>query len=513
MFMHISTSEESFTEDPQITTPEFHNQKIAGQTITETGAGSRPLTRGQRYRPTMPNKAARRMSILRQALHLPKTLLTIYRIIREDFAAPALDEHLWAFWGFHQEVSDHGPWDPHYRVRQWQKAQLGAIGPQQVIGGLAVWELAFMMNVAMEIEDPIMEYSHQNGEGFRFLLPSLGRFMGKNEEQARYAAEHDLPWCESPWCSEERRHGNAFARMIERIVGISPLRENPNQPMVVTGDEATAVRHVINRQVTEWNASSSYAVMVAHAAGDLHILLRNIMRDEVKHLSVLSSADYYLFGPRPWRRVFDWIKLGIANYQGQRKNRSGGNILGGNYALSIEGIVAHVLTAFFITRWLRTVPLGTLATVFETPSQLPELAAFAPSPKRQAEIDGTLQRGRTRRLGLVRWDTEPRAEALAERRFEEANRRIIEKIVATELDGFHGAEMPGSRRARKIRKRIASLRLEAYGLEAQGRHRLRVCLQDRLRHYQIQNNWHILARMVISSIGGHSRSPEGAQRC
>jgi hypothetical protein len=329
--------------------------------------------------------------------------------------------------------------------------------------------------------------------------------MGKNEEQARYAAEHGLPWCEAPWCSEERRHGNAFARMIERMVGISPIRENPNQPMVVTGDEATAVRHVVNRQVTEWNASSSYVVMAAHATGDLHILLRNIARDEIKHLSVLSSADYYLFGLRLWRRIFDWIKLGIQNYQGQRKNRSGGSMLGGNHALSVEGIVAHLLTAWFISKWLRTVPLRTLAMVFETPSRLPELAAFTPSPKRQAEIEETSRRGRAMRLGLVRWHSKCGTEALAQRRFEEANRRIVERIIATELDGFHGAEAPGSRGARKITRRIASLHLKGYGLEVQGKRRLKICLADRLRHYQIQNNRHVLARIALSTVHAHSR--------
>ena len=119
------------------------------------------------------------MAEFRQALRLPKTLLAIHRIVREDFEAAALDEDLWAFWGFHQE-----PWDLHYRARPWQKVQLRAIEPRDVVG-IQVREMALMLHIAMEDEEPILEYTHQSGEGFRFLLPTLGRFMGTNEQQAR----------------------------------------------------------------------------------------------------------------------------------------------------------------------------------------------------------------------------------------------------------------------------------------------------------------------------------------
>jgi len=177
--MQNSHDQENFTESSR---------------ITALRTASRPLTT-EKYRLVAPSKWARRVSVLRQALCLPRTLFSIYWIIREEFAAAALDEYLWAFWGFHQEIQGHEPSDPHYRMRTWQKTQLGAIGRRQVVGGLAVWEMAFMMNLAMENEDPIMEYSHQNGEGFRFLLPTLGRFMGKNEPGSVYARTGNAGRC------------------------------------------------------------------------------------------------------------------------------------------------------------------------------------------------------------------------------------------------------------------------------------------------------------------------------
>jgi hypothetical protein len=486
--MQNPASENNFSEDP----------KVENSRVTELGAASRALTT-QKYRPAAPGKAARRMSMLRQALHLPRTLLDIYKMVHENFATAALDENLWAFWGFHQEVSEHLPRDPHYRARTWQKAQLRAIGPWDVVGGLAVWEMAFMLNVAMESEDPIMEYTRQNGEGFRFLLPTLGRFMGKNEEQARYAAEHGVPWCESAWCAEERRHSNAFARIIERLVNISPSRDNPNQPMVVTADEATAVRHIISRQVTEWNASSSYIVMAAHSASssDLRCLLLNIVRDEIKHLSILSSADAYLFGPRLGQRFVDWVKLGIENYRITRAGRSGGDILGGNPVLAVEGIVAHLLTAWYVAKWLRTVPLRNLTAVFETPSKLPDLAAFAPLSEQQARIDDVLQKGKEKRLGLVRWDTQPRHKALAQRQFEEEHREAIERFVTAELNGSSGT-VPTSGRENKIRTTAPR----------RNKRLLRSCLRDRLRDHQIRNNRHVLGREQGEISKVHALPPE-----
>jgi hypothetical protein len=92
-------------------------------------------------------------------------LPAIYRTIREDYSLEALDENLWAFWGFYQ-----APGDRHCQARLWRKVKLGAIETSQVID-LPVWEMAFMLAVAMELEDPILDYSRQNGEGFRLVLP------------------------------------------------------------------------------------------------------------------------------------------------------------------------------------------------------------------------------------------------------------------------------------------------------------------------------------------------------
>ncbi len=305
-------------------------------------APSSPLGK---YSPVKPPEAVRRRDVLRQAARLPKTLLTIRRIVAEDCEIGALDEHLGAFRGFHL-----GAEDPHYRARQWRRVRLGAIAPRDV-AGLGVWELAFMVNVAREIEEPILEYSHQNGEGFRFLLPSLARFLGKNEEEAAWAASQNVPWCESPWCAEERRHAATFARIIERLTASSPASDNPNRPKIVTSSEQDAIRLVISREAAEWNSSSTYAVMAAHATGDLHHLFRNVARDEIKHLSILAAADRYLFGPRPWRRFADVVRESLDEYRAHKRRRSAGDLMGTNPLTAVEVVFAHVLVESAIRRW------------------------------------------------------------------------------------------------------------------------------------------------------------------
>ena len=392
--------------------------------------------------PVKPPKSVRRREALRQALRLPKTLLAIRRIIAEDYQIPALDEHLWSFRGFHDDVED-----PHYRARQWQKVRMGAIAPRDV-AGLAVWEMAFMLNVARELEEPILEYSHQNGEGFRVLLPSLARFLGKNQDEVAYAARHNLPWCESPWCAEERRHASTFARIIERLTNTSPGRDNPNSPKVVTASEADAVKLVISRQAAEWNSSSTYLVLAAHATGDLHHLLRNVARDEIKHLAILGAVDRYLFGPRRWRRFGDLLRHGIDQFNAQKHRRSGGDLMGTNPVTALEVIAAHMISEYYIRRWLATLPLVSLVSIFEVPSSLAELAATDLSPEQRAASDATVRTGEQKRVSLARWEPGEQRRALDQRAFEANQAGAIDEIVAAEFGGFRGAEAPGSRHDR-----------------------------------------------------------------
>lgn len=423
------------------------------------------------WEPVAPPEAERRHGEWRQALALPGTLRRMWRVVSEDFAPVQLDLQLRAFRGFHED-----PAAIEYRMRPWQKTRPKEVGLGDVVG-IAAWELALMFQIAMENEEPIPDYARQSGEGFRFLLPALARFMGTNREQARYLAEQGLPWCVGPWCAEEHRHSTTLARLIERVMGRPPRRNNPNQPMVVTADETAAIEHLMSRQTTEWNASSSYLVMAAHARGELHKVVRNLERDEVKHLAILAAAHGYLFGWQPWRRMWALIGMGMTNYRLQRARRSGGRMLGANLVTVAEGIAAHLLTEFWVRRWLRTVPLRTLRAVFEAPSRAPELAAVGVAPDEAARVRETDGREAVRRAALGRWAARQRLAAECQARFESENAGLIEEWAAGEVGGFAGAEEAGSEADRALRHRIQ---------KDAGRGALGTILLERLRDYQIR---------------------------
>ena len=423
------------------------------------------------WEPVAPPDAERRHEEWRQALELVPTIRRMRRIAIEDFAPAQLDRHLRAFRGFHED-----PDALEYRMRPWQKTRPNDAGPSDVVG-ISPWELALMFQIAMENEEPIPAYTRQSGEGFRFLLPALGRFMGTTREQARYLAEQGLPWCVGPWCAEEHRHSNTLARLIERVMGRPPRRDNPNQPMVVTSEEKAALEHLMSRQTTEWNASSSYLVMAAHSQGELHKIVRNLERDEVKHLAILGAVHCYLFGWQPWRRLWAVIRQGLANYGLQRQRRSGGRMLGANPVTAVEGIVAHLLTEFLVRRWLRTVPLRTLRAVFEAPSRLQTLAASETEAEEADRIQETDRREAERRVALGRWSARQREAAERQARLERENSELIESRVGNELDSFNGAEIAGSDGDLTLRRRLR---------RGAGPRALRSIMLERLRDYQIR---------------------------
>jgi hypothetical protein len=219
--------------------------------------------------------------------------------------------------------------------------------------------------------------------------------------------------------------------------------------------------------------------MAAHATGHLHGLLRNLERDEVKHLGIISAADTYLLGPRPWRRFLELVRKGLENYAGQKRSRSGGGVFGTNPITAIEGIAAHLLTELFLRRWLRTIPLRTLAVVFETPPGLPEPGGAAHSPARQAEIDESMRREKAKREALSRWRRRQKREALSQLAFDASHEVTIERLIGGELGGFEGAEVAGSAGDKRRRQRIQHVTQSRGSM-------IRMSLLGRLRRFQIE---------------------------
>ncbi len=423
--------------------------------------------------------------MLRELAALPATLRRARGFLQRECGADVLDAQLAAFCGYHQQ-----PERRHYRMRPWLPVSPGEIDAEQVVG-MPVSQFALVARMAMEIEDPIVAYSYQSGLGFRDLLPSLARFMGRDPESRAYAEASGLDWCDSAWCAEEHRHGNALHRILERLLpGRSVLRTNPSGAEDPLDTRAYALGHMDSRQATEWNAAAIYAALLTHAEGPLHRWLRNVFRDEVKHLAILSAADRYLRGPRPGRRLWGMLASILEQLRYHGAQRSGRGQAAQDPVFVLEILFTHVVVERRIRCWLRTLPHATLQRIFDQPSRLPEHSR-GELPPREAEARAEeRRRGEQEREQLSLWRPRERSAMFTYRELVERHRGTIDDVIERVFDGFRGAECPTSAAATRVRAHIARLSVrDLGGIPSAALPSVRRALVERLRDYQVDNNF------------------------
>lgn len=335
---------------------------------------------------------------LLRAVCFPVTVTRLWSIAKQELAPSTLDDSLEAVRRFHRE-----PERRSHVQRPWSPVAVQRIHRDQVIGA-TIEDVAAVMHVAIEAEDPIEQYSGESGEALRLLLPSLARFMGRAEEHRRYAREHGLPWCSSSWCEEEKRHAPMFAQIVSRLTGSKPSRDNPNAVASFSCNEQDALRHLVRREASEWNTVGSYAVLVAHSRGELRTALLNLLRDEVKHLAILSAADRYLLGPRSGRRLRELIEYSLYFVRYHETHRSAGRrAFLADPAGFVETTISCLLAERQVRRWLRTLSPERLLTVFEVESRLPALPAIARNPDLERREQQEAQRLERARRMFARW--------------------------------------------------------------------------------------------------------------
>lgn len=423
--------------------------------------------------------------VLRSLGYSPTYLQRVHTLVAAEYGPRVMDANLWAYWGYHQ-LPEHLP----YQMRTWLPVPVGKIDGTEV-DGMRPELFATYARVAMEIEDPIMLYSIQSGAGFRKLLPGLGRFMGRDPESVKYAAENNLHWCDSAWCAEEDRHGNAFARIFRQLVGRDPARDNP-----APGEEGIetieyALHHVDSRESAEWTASGTYLALLAHSHGNLHKHLRNVFRDEVKHFAIMSGVDRYLRGPQEWRRFASMFKVLWERIKAHRHERSGADSGISEPVFFLEILYAHALADYYTRRWLATVPYPTLRKIFETPTKLADSAKGVQDPETIRQWEEDKASAAELRKVLTWWRPNDRQATLDQWAFTEKNKVALDTIVAEQFGGFRGAEDYGTEASEAMRRRIRSLSPgDVYPhLITRDMYRVRRALEEALRGYQIENNF------------------------
>lgn len=422
---------------------------------------------------------------LQELLRLPAKLKTIKEAVDREFTPSTLDAYLFAHHGYHMF-----PEQARYQARVWDGITLNKIEPSQV--KLNLREFLTFVIMAMEIEDPIQEYSERTGQTIRFILPKFARFMGSTAERLQYLEENGAGtrWCESAWCKEERRHGNAWARIYQKLTGQDPSRDNPNSIADVEFTEKGAFDHLISRMTTEWNASSTYLTFSHQTDGELHGLMMNITRDEIKHLIISSSAYVFLKGIDPWGRFKDLARTAWYFVTSHQEERSNGQDMITNKVRLIEAVYTHALIELKMRRYLRTLPLSALREIFDGETRI--------EPKETAHLDEATQRqyaawekdAARKRSRLLWWEQgDARDQALAQELFEQTHRQLIDQVIEREFDGFKGDEVFESLESQAQIDRIHRLDIQSehypgMDLRKDGEMWIRV-LSDALRHYQI----------------------------
>jgi hypothetical protein len=483
-----------------------------------------------------PQNISRQRQMMRQLLALPKTIKSMAKIVKQFYTPEAFNENLYAFYGYHHNKTN----DKHFKMRTWKTVPIKNAHPY-LVHDISLFDMAASMIIAMEVEAGIVSYSEHNGRGLRILLPNLGKYMGKNEQEWNYVrrqeelrkkilskqiskeellalgvpeselpeflsaeknpseellrrinlSARDVKWCDNPWCREEHRHAEALETMVQNTTGIAPSRDNPDAAIIDTPDEDGAMHLVYHQDASEWGASSTYVMMAAHSEGELRDFLFNLLQDEVKHLTIASSAGVYLEGYRPWHRFWEMAKDIKMLLSSHKKTRSGGNVITKNPLIILELAIAHVLTEIEMRKWLKNLPVEVLREIYDTESELPELPAIRPPLEKQAEIDADLKRGWERRSQFARWLPKQREAARYLISFNDDHRDQLDEVVAGELGSFLGAEISGSEAEEKILEKITEVNLEKYDFSRKEDEAFRALLRGRLRRHQIWNNRHI----------------------
>ncbi len=435
----------------------------------------------------LPSKAKNKLN---QVQEIIRTYRQLRAELDEAMTTSELDEQLDAFRGFHHDLKD-----SHFSRRTWKNFDISKVKKEEIVG-IDPEVYAQVARFAMEVEAPTIPYSYTTGESLSNLFPKIGRFMGKDVSQQKYSQEKNIRACESAWCAEEERHAGFLAQIVHRITGEMPSLDNANVADSNARDEKSAMKHLAERQTYEWNATSAYTFLMVHSTGYLREAMRNILRDEVKHLTIMSSAYTYIYGFRPWKRFMGIINNSLEIRKKHDGKRTDTQSLQSNKMAMIKMVLTHLIVEAKMRKYLRTLPHHVLQKYFDSPSDLPQLGQSGLSEADKLEIENTRESYKQRRYKLAWWKPSEAQETLKRLSFAETHKAIIERIVQQEFSGFHEAltpESPGtlimnSQMALFVKNKKYRDYFPSYIEDKVIARYLPRILYDQLREHQLRNN-------------------------
>jgi ferredoxin-NADP reductase/bacterioferritin-associated ferredoxin len=449
-----------------------------------------------------------------QLANLPKTVSRLKKLTDEGFSLEVLDQGLFDFYG----ATQLGLKDS--QLRPWENVAggLSSVRPDQ-IEGMSPQLWADMARFASETEAPIHGYSTNSGDALRGLIPSISRFMGKNEDEykafqkgidqavaeGKDADEVMGPFCTNVWCKEEKRHETVLGRLSEQVSGKKDLTK-PTYEADKMGDYLDpnyGLLHLASRNSSEWNANSTYIYLRSHSKGAANKLADNIRKDETKHMAIFSSAYKYFFGNQLGKRTKEMLQK-IAKIASEAKTaNSAGDVITENVVAVSELGITHLFVENKVRDFIKSVPLKTMEKIFDSPVKtLVDLETVPLSAEKLKAVAEMNAREAAKRQQLARWTPKERATYQALKQVETQQGPLIESLIANLFDGFRGAEVPESAGAKAMLARIKKLRT---GLDAKENALIQMSLRETMRDYQIMNNKAVRANPDLKVVFKNAR--------
>ncbi|MGB3138637.1 MAG: hypothetical protein WBB18_17640 [Nodosilinea sp.] len=163
--------------------------------------------------------------------------------------------------------------------RRWNPVNWAAIHPEQVIG-ISLDTFCAILLGTINTEAPIRGYTQASRQYLTKFYPQMAEFVGGTVDAAGVITP-------GLWEREEKRHAPVLTTFYHRLSGKQP-HPVPHQarPYSPSGDpRADLYRHGLHRIATEYGAACLYLWMMAYTTGPLQAALRELLIDEVNHMT------------------------------------------------------------------------------------------------------------------------------------------------------------------------------------------------------------------------------------
>ena len=174
--------------------------------------------------------------------------------------------------------------------RKWSPINWQDTNLEQVIG----IELDLFLSIikgALDTEAPIRSYTQTSRQYLEPIHPSMARFVGGTVSADGKMIELGL------WEKEERQHTPALIKIYQQLSQqkIIPQQRQVKSYQVKSNLYRDLYQHGLHRIATEYSAVCLYIWLMSHTTGTIQKVLRELLQDEINHLTKFWGMEMWLY--------------------------------------------------------------------------------------------------------------------------------------------------------------------------------------------------------------------------